>query len=381
MEDQVTSILDKVMAASEQQELASFDPIQIVVTLFRELGNREQDVLRRRFGLYGQEAETLEEIGKSYSVTRERVRQIENAAIKNVKNRPYFVETVKPVNIVVLSSLEKHGGVMAEDHLLEYVLQTGSSDLAVRSHFIFLLARLGSERIVREELETHPPAWRVEFVDWSKTRATIDELVRILERQGEPLTEEELLNRFRATETFQSHQKHFGFNDDSLDPVYAHLRTSTRLKTNPFREWGLTHWKTVTPKRMGDKIYLIMKKHGQPLHFRDITERINQTNFDAKKAYAPTVHNELILDERYVLVGRGIYALREWGYAPGVVSDVIVEVFKKAGRPMSRDEIVAKVLEQRLVKKGTVYLALSSQDQFVRDEDDNYSLRQSEPAA
>lgn len=378
MEDQGTSILDKVMAASEQQELASFDPIQIVVTLFRELGSREQDVLRRRFGLHGQDPETLEEIGKSYNITRERVRQIENTAIKNVKNRAYFVETIKPVNIVVLASLEKHGGVMAEDHLLEYVLQTGSSDPVMRGHFIFLLARLGSERIVREELDGHWPAWRVEFVDWSKARATIDELVRILESQGEPLTEEELLNRFRATETFQSHHKHFGFNDDSLDPVYAHLRTSTKLKTNPFREWGLAHWKTVTPKRMGDKIYLIMKKHGQPLHFRDITERINQTDFDDKKAYAPTVHNELILDKRYVLVGRGIYGLAEWGYAPGVVSDVIAEALKKAGRPMSRDEIVEKVLEQRLVKKGTVYLALSSQDRFVRDEDGNYSWRETQ---
>jgi len=380
MDNQGTSILDKVMAASEQQELASFDPIQIVATLFRELGNREQDVLRRRFGLHGKGPETLEEIGKSYNVTRERVRQIENAAIKNVKNRSYFNDTIKPVNIVVLASLEKHGGIMAEDHLLEYILATGASDPAVRGHFIFLLSRLGSERIVREEPDNHLPAWRVEFVDWSKVRATIDELVKILESHGEPMTEDDLLNQFRDTETFKSHQKHFGFNDDSLDPVYAHLRTSTTLKTNPYKEWGLAHWKTVTPKRMGDKIYLIMKKHGEPLHFRDITERINQTSFDAKKAYAPTVHNELILDERYVLVGRGIYALGEWGYVPGVVSDVIAEVLKKAGRPMSRDEIVEKVMEQRLVKKGTVYLALSSQDQFVRDEDGRYTVREAQAA-
>lgn len=376
MENQGASILDKVMAASEQQELASFDPVEIVTTLFRELGNREQDVLRRRFGLHGKGNETLEEIGKSYSVTRERVRQIENAAIKNVKSRSYFTETIKPVNIVVLASLEKHGGIMSEDHLLEYALQTAAQDPAARGHFLFLLARLGSERVVREELDGHLPSWRVEFVDWSKARATIDELVRILEKHGEPLTEEDLLARFRDTETYQSHQKHFGFHDDSLDPIYAHLRTSTRLKTNPFHEWGIAGWKTVTPKRMGDKIYLIMKKHGEPLHFRDITERINQTGFDSKKAYAPTVHNELILDERYVLVGRGIYALGEWGYVPGVVSDVIAEVLSKAGRPMSRDEIVEKVLEQRLVKKGTVYLALSSQDRFARDEDGNYFLRQ-----
>ncbi|MEK7164534.1 MAG: hypothetical protein AAB779_01165, partial [Patescibacteria group bacterium] len=96
----------------------------------------------------------------------------------------------------------------------------------------------------------------------------------------------------------------------------------------------------------------------------------------SKKAYAPTVHNELILDDRYVLVGRGIYALKEWGYVPGVVADVISDVLKKAGTPLSRDEIVEKVMEQRLVKKGTVYLALASLSRFARNEDGKYFLNE-----
>lgn len=374
------SILDKVMAASQEQELASFDPVEIVATLFRELGSREQDILRRRFGLHGKGAETLEEIGKSYNVTRERVRQIENAAIKNIKSRNYYPDTVKNANVVILASLEKHGGLMAEDHLLEYILQTAHTDPVARGHMLFLLSRLGPEKILREEIPGHVAAWRVDFVGWEKVKKTIEEMVRILETHGTPITEEELLSRFRDTDTFREHREHFGFNEDSLDPIYAHLRTCTKIKANSFNEWGLAHWKTVTPKRMGDKIYLVMKKNGKPMHFREITEQINSANFDSKKAYAPTVHNELILDDRYVLVGRGIYALKEWGYAPGVVSDVIAEVLAKAGEPLSRDEIVDRVMKQRLVKKGTVYLALSSQDQFVRDENGDYSLRPSTPA-
>ena len=110
------SILDKVMASSEEQERASFDPMEVINALFHELGSREQDVLRRRFGLHGKQPETLEQIGKSYSVTRERVRQIENAAIKTIKSRSYFGDTLKPVNLVVLLRLEKHGGIMDEDH-------------------------------------------------------------------------------------------------------------------------------------------------------------------------------------------------------------------------------------------------------------------------
>ncbi len=368
------SILDKVMASSEEQERASFDPREVINALFHELGSREQDVLRRRFGLHGKEPETLEQIGKSYTVTRERVRQIENAAIKTIKSRPYFGDTLKPVNLVVLGSLEKHGGVMSEDHLLEYLLQSAAQELGARHSLLFLITRLGNERLVREEIDGHFPSWRVDFIGWDKVKSTVAELVKILETHGEPLPEEELVNRFRQTPTFAEHQKHFGFDDD-IAPIYAHLRTSTQIRPNPYQEWGLVHWKTVTPKRMGDKIYLVMKKNGQPMHFRAITEHINQADFDAKEAYAPTVHNELILDDRYVLVGRGIYALKEWGYIPGVVADVIAAVLRQAGRPLSRDEIIAKVLEQRLVKKGTVYLALGSADRFGRDENGHYMLK------
>lgn len=374
---QFNSILDKVMAASQEKELASFNPVDIVTILFRELGSREQDILRRRFGLHGKGAETLEEIGKGYNVTRERVRQIENAAIKNIKNRPYYHDTLKPVNVVVLASLEKHGGLMAEDHLLEYILQTSHADPVARGHMLFLLSKLGTEKVLRDEVPGHIAAWRLDFVGWEKAKKTIEELTSILEKHGEPLTEDELLNHFRETETFKNHREHFGFNEASLDPIYAHLRTSTKLKTNPYKEWGMANWKTVTPKRMGDKIYLVMKKHGQPLHFRAITEKINQAGFDAKKAYAPTVHNELILDDRYVLVGRGIYALKEWGYVPGVVADVISDVLKKAGQPLTRDEIVDKVMEQRLVKKGTVYLALASLSRFARNDEGKYYLNES----
>ncbi|MBI2636577.1 MAG: hypothetical protein HYW81_00045 [Parcubacteria group bacterium] len=310
MEDisQTNSILDKVMAAKAEEELASFNPVEIISALFSELGSREQDILRRRFGLHGQGPETLERIGKEYRVTRERVRQIENAAIRNIRSFPYFEDTVKPVEVVVLAALEKHGGIMAEDHLLEYVLQGTQNDEAYCKHLLFLLEKLTKNRMVREQRPGFYPSWRIDFMDWVRVEQTIAELERILEAHGEPLTRDELINKFRETAVFADHRSHFSFDPEEAHPIHAHLRTTSRIRPNPFGEWGLAHWNTVTPRRMGDTIYLVMKKHGKPLHFRDIAERINVAKFDAKQAYPPTVHNELILDERYVLVGRGIYA-------------------------------------------------------------------------
>ncbi len=368
------SILDKVMQASDESELASFNPVEIVGILFRELPDREQDILRRRFGLHGNDSETLEQIGKTYNVTRERVRQIENSAIKHIKGLPHFTDTLKQLDHVVYTVLERHGGIMAEDHLLEYVLQPVSDVSTHGNHLLFVLHKLSNAQIVRETNGEYHPVWRIEVTPWDKAEATINEMVRIMEAHGQPITQEELLEKFKQSEVYATHKAHFDFDEAEMHPIRAHVRVAKQFKTNPFGEWGLAHWNTVTPKRMGDKIYLVMKKHGKPLHFRDIADHINNAKFDRKRAYPPTVHNELILDKRYVLVGRGIYALTEWGFAPGVVSDVIEQVLKDTSNPMSRDEIVEAVLNQRLVKKGTVYLALSNNKKFEKNNEGKYYL-------
>jgi hypothetical protein len=130
----------------------------------------------------------------------------------------------------------------------------------------------------------------------------------------------------------------------------------------------------VSPKRMNDKIFLVLKKNGKPMHFNAITEMINRLKFDERPAYAPTVHNELILNPQYVLVGRGIYALKEWGYKPGVVADVIIDILTKAGSPLPKDQIIKQVLEQRMVKRNTIQLALTDKRKFTKLPDGTYTL-------
>ena len=126
---------------------------------------------------------------------------------------------------------------------------------------------------------------------------------------------------------------------------------------------------------MNDKIYLVLKQAGKPLHFREITRLVNETKFDKKSAFAPTVHNELIMDDKYVLVGRGIYALREWGYQPGVVADVVVKILQGGGVPLTREQIVQAVMKVRQVKPATVHLALANKEIFESDDSGRYSLK------
>ena len=58
---------------------------QLINTLLQDLSDRSREVVERRFGLTGPERETLEKVGKDFGITRERVRQIQEKAIKYIK--------------------------------------------------------------------------------------------------------------------------------------------------------------------------------------------------------------------------------------------------------------------------------------------------------
>jgi RNA polymerase primary sigma factor len=59
---------------------------QIIAAVFDTLAPREAEILRMRFGINAEKAMTLEEVGQHYGLTRERIRQIENKAIRKLRN-------------------------------------------------------------------------------------------------------------------------------------------------------------------------------------------------------------------------------------------------------------------------------------------------------
>jgi len=141
--------------------------------------------------------------------------------------------------------------------------------------------------------------------------------------------------------------------------------------------WGLTKWPMVNPKNIRDKIYVILHDANKPMHFSEIAEAIKKSDFRRKDVTTQAIHNELIKDKRFVLIGRGIYALREWGYKQGTVADVITDVLKKEGGPLHRDEIVKRVLKSRQVKETTILLNLQGKPQFKRVAKATYTLADS----
>jgi len=373
MEDQ-GSILDKVILSKQTSEIEHFNPTEVVSNLLKSLISREEDVLNRRFGLSGKERETLEQIGVSYNVTRERIRQIESTAIKKIKNPSNFKQLMIAVESTIISVLESHGGIMSEESLLHELLNIVGNTPLNRQNTLFVISELLTNKFSKvKSNKNFRQSWRLKHAPLLLVEETIKELIKIINENKKPLQVDDLLIKFKESDFYKGNQHQL-----SDEVIISYLEISSQISKNPFGEYGLTEWGSIIPKRMNDKIYLVLKKHGKPLHFTDITRLINETGFDSKKAYPPTVHNELILNNQYILVGRGIYALREWGYKPGVVSDVLISILEKEKRPISKEELVNKLLEQRVVKKNTIYLALTDKSKFVRTADGLYTLNESE---
>ncbi|MDE2071433.1 MAG: hypothetical protein KGI70_01705 [Patescibacteria group bacterium] len=336
-----------------------FKPKAIVKKLLTALPERSRSVLEARFGLgAGTEKVTLEAIGKRYGITRERVRQIENHALQSLRKSPAFEEAHEAFDELerIIDGL---GGIVCEDDLLEYLTQ----DTSMQNHIYFLLV-LGDPFKYRKEDEEVNRCWYVDPELASKVEDALKRLYAGLSDE-DLIPEGEMIDRF-LKELQTINDKHR--NDEVLK---RWLKISKHIGKNPLGEWGSAHSQNVKTKGVRDYAYLAVKKHGSPLHFREVAKMIEKT-FN-RTAHVATTHNELIKDPRFVLVGRGMYALREWGYTEGVVRDVIRDVLKKNG-PQTREQIITNVLKERHVKPGTIVVNLQNQKYFKRARDGKFSL-------
>lgn len=370
------SILDRVLASQEEDRLQGADPILILQEFLARLDKREAEVLRRRHGLHGAAGETLEEVGKRYDITRERVRQIEQVALQKLKKHAQNSSTLNSVRQVVRNIFQQHGGVLADNHFFERIGNGVSLVDNIKATWRFFLDNLLSGDVKSlDERADWRNGWYMPEVYWDAVEHIMDEIKAVFIEAKKPLTWDEFKEKFAARNVATKHAESLAQHPYPIteDVLQAYVKAHAGIRQNAVGRFGLTDWAEVTPKRVGDKIYVILQHYNKPLHYKEIAKLIAEHKFDHKKASAETVHNELILDKRFVLVGRGVYALQEWGYEPGVVADVVARILEKKG-PLSKDDIVVEVLKQRLVKPETVALTLANRKRFNRLQDGLYTI-------
>jgi RNA polymerase primary sigma factor len=91
---EVGEIIPDKSVQTPYEELNDVQLREEVEHLMHRLDEREREILKYRFGLENVEPETLEVVGKRFDITRERVRQIQNAAV--VKLREMMEEQDRP---------------------------------------------------------------------------------------------------------------------------------------------------------------------------------------------------------------------------------------------------------------------------------------------
>lgn len=336
----------------------SFDSAGLVKRLLATAPARAREVLASRFGLGANPVrETLEAIGARSNITRERVRQIEAAGLDAIRASKAFKEASAAFEELT-RYIESLGAIVPEEALLAAL----GKDERTRNRFRFFLM-LNSTFFRERETNDFLARWHVDA-------ATAKLIHEALSRLYASLSDDEVLAEGELLDRFLEELKDVNDAYKNEEVLKRWLSLSKHIGSNPLAEWGRTSAPAIRVKGIRDYAYLAVKRHGAPMHFSAVAKTIG-TLF-SKKAHVATTHNELIKDPRFVLVGRGLYALTEWGYKPGVVRDVIRETLEKGG-PMKKDEIIKQVKRARFVKDNTILVNLNDSRYFTRLKDGRYA--------
>ena len=325
----------------------------ILGTIERE---REREIIARRFGLFDRK-ETLEQIGELLGITRERVRQLEKAVINRMKAAAEKdLPNIKEVEAALGAHLNQMGKVA---RIQDITVRLSSANSRTDQAQVAFLANLSPGIAVIDDNDHffHSIGLAAEHSE-KHIRDHVNRIIDAISEIGEPTDIKSVADKVGSKDV-----KH----TEALAGISKNIASLNG-------RWGLVKWPMVNPKNIRDKIYVILHDNNQPMHFNEIAMAIKGSNLKRKDVTTQAIHNELIKDPRFVLIGRGIYALKEWGYKKGTVSDVIAEVLRKEGGPLHRDEIVRRVLKSRQVKETTILLNLQSKPQFKRVAKATYTL-------
>jgi len=349
------------------------NPYQLVLKIIAILPSRTQDIVKKRFGLDNNKPKTLEAVGRDYKVTRERIRQIMEVALKTVKKQPIlkmadvFIKRVEQI-------LKKSNGVDENERLLIKIDKQFKESKGNLSVIRFLLT-LNPNFAFEEESNLFNSFWHFSRVSKDKIYKNIKNIEGLFKKEQSTCLIDKILTL--AKKNISS-----SINKEELR---AYLEISKKIGMNPFGEYGLFDWMEIDPSGARDRAYLIMKHFKKPLHFSDITKQLNECNEIIipvsvashswqKKVCVQTVHNELIRDSRFVLIGRGIYALGEWGYKPGKIVNVIKDILKEAKKPLKQETIIKEVKKRRMAKDNTIILNLHNKKYFKKLPNKYYNL-------
>jgi DNA-directed RNA polymerase delta subunit len=342
------------MSQTKEMHLNETQLKQILDDFFLVLSDKEKTVLTKRFSLDNQPKQTLEKIGKHFSVTRERIRQIENTAIKKLR-RNFNSSQLRHVSEVAKKILLENGEVMSEKDFLSCILREIHT-ITPFSGNVAKLALALDEKLERiNKTKDFNIFWRLKSFPIDSLVKIERSLQKLLKKSGDVMSEEAILVNY-SKDLYDMYSP--------ATPLSV-LRISPQFCQTKQKMWGLRSWRHINPKSIRDKAVIVLDEVKKPLHFIEIANKISELGLHQKSVTIQAVHNELIRYDDFVLVGRGLYGLSKWGFPAGTVMDIIAMILEKKG-PLKKSEIIEETRKLRDVKESTISLNLQKCEAFVR---------------
>ena len=330
------------------------------------LSEKEKMVISKRVWL-NWEVFTLQCIGDSFkpNITRERVRQLEATWIKKL-GRIIKTSNLSSIQEFAKEKLLENGWLLTKDKLLSYIIRDSWLDDEMTSTLISVIIQADYDILKSKPRISTKSYFFMPDVKKEMVEKVYKEGVKILKQKGDVMEQRSLYELIKI--------KLWDFNwiltlklIDNIFDVYLDI---VKWEESYI---GMAKWRILNPKTLKDKIIYIMKKEKVPLHFVDISNKVLDYLWDTVKVN--TVHNELIRNNDFVLIWKWIYVLKDWGFKPWTVIDVIIDVLKKQWEPMKTDDIISRVLKTRIVKESTIYMNLQNKKYIERVWRNFYALK------
>lgn len=343
---------------------------ETLAEIFRGLDKREADILQRRYGLLNRQPESLQAIADDYSLTRERVRQVQNRSLSLILPKLQRHPDVEALTRVATNYLGKLK-VKRLQTLLSQLRDHYRLDDEPELNVIGFLLRY-SPKLSHAEEDEH-------FHHFVGAQERLVKLARhVLKRIHQRFVDNhhKVWSEDKVAELVQREIERHLKVKPSQNELFDFLKIIKAVAKNPFNQFGLRSNEFISPPSLREKIRLVLKVKGRPLHFRDIYHQLKefQTLKDEflshhwhKDYNQESIHNQLIFDPEIVLAGRGIYALKEWGYFDGDTLLLMRQLVKTAKR-IHKEQLWEAVQKQKLISRTTFEIYLRRKEVFELDD-------------
>lgn len=354
--------------------------------LIKEILTRSGDerrwlVVQRRFGFEGASELTLEELGAAFGLTRQRVQQMEEGALEELKealvDRQYTAKDYR-VREDIISTVQtvyqfiSTGTISAirESELLTLVGGTfGIAPEEMKPSLFLICSLVGARRIAFHGTELDPVWGKLGRPERALLEKAIRRLDELLTRETPlPLSEFDILVRLN---------KGTG-KAEKLSPSQLHDLIELCSSTER-REDGLVWGRFECLKGRGNQVERLMAVSGGPMSLTEIVREVNARLVPlGERAVQPNnLSGQMTLDERFVPVGRsGQWGLRLWPHLEtGSILQLMEQCLIARNEPATEGEIYAYVKQRRPVsdKSIAIYLA-GNKDKFVKVDAFRWSL-------